>query len=159
MPDFSELFLKTDVRPVYYKGQAFFLADKFPVTNGDTLIINIESTKSDHLQGLYIDVTGWVKSRGRIFKKRNGVKLLYWEDTAPKNIHLQVFTKKEFVWVANIWKSENKPIDYGHLGAAMIVEEIPNGRRYRCNDWRPDEDFDDIIFTIERQVDPLPEGT
>ena len=40
----------------------------------------------------------------------------------------------------------------GYFGAAMIVEEIENGRRYRCNDWEPDEDFDDIIFTVQKKV-------
>jgi hypothetical protein len=32
----------------------------------------------------------------------------------------------------------------------MIVEEIENGRRYRCNDGVPDDDFDDIVFTVQR---------
>jgi len=32
----------------------------------------------------------------------------------------------------------------------MIVEKIEGGRRYRCNDGFPDEDFDDIIFTVRK---------
>jgi len=32
----------------------------------------------------------------------------------------------------------------------MIVEEIESGFRYHCNDGYPDEDFNDIVFTIER---------
>jgi len=32
----------------------------------------------------------------------------------------------------------------------MIAEEIENGFRYHCNDLYPDEDFDDIVFRIER---------
>lgn len=35
-------------------------------------------------------------------------------------------------------------------GAAMYSEEIPNGKRYFCNDGEEDEDFDDIIFTVKR---------
>jgi len=31
----------------------------------------------------------------------------------------------------------------------MIVEEIPSGRRYKCNDGRADDDFDEIVFRIE----------
>jgi hypothetical protein len=31
----------------------------------------------------------------------------------------------------------------------MYVEEIPNGRKYYCNDGEPDDDFDDLIFTLE----------
>jgi hypothetical protein len=32
----------------------------------------------------------------------------------------------------------------------MIVEALPNGRRYRCNDGFADDDFDDLIFRLER---------
>lgn len=32
----------------------------------------------------------------------------------------------------------------------MIVEEIENGRRYRCNDGHPDESFDDINFSLQK---------
>ncbi|MCB1117403.1 MAG: hypothetical protein KDK50_02345, partial [Chlamydiia bacterium] len=57
-------------------------------------------------------------------------------------------------WVQNFWEDVNHTntvyIDKAHNGAAMIVEEIPNGRRYRCNDGEPDDDFDDIVFTITR---------
>jgi len=34
----------------------------------------------------------------------------------------------------------------------MYSEDIPNGKRYFCNDGVPDDDFDDIIFTVERLV-------
>ncbi len=32
----------------------------------------------------------------------------------------------------------------------MIIEEITDGRRYQCNDAYPDDDFDDLVFMIER---------
>ena len=35
-------------------------------------------------------------------------------------------------------------------GAAMYSENIPNGKRYFCNDGDEDEDFNDIIFTVKR---------
>jgi hypothetical protein len=34
---------------------------------------------------------------------------------------------------------------------AMYSEEIPNGKRYHCNDGVEDDDFDDIVFTVTRQ--------
>ena len=33
---------------------------------------------------------------------------------------------------------------------AMYSEDIPNGKRYFCNDGDEDDDFDDIIFTVTR---------
>jgi len=49
-----------------------------------------------------------------------------------------------------IWRLNNKPMQYGHNGAALYIEEIPNGKRYYCNDGSPDDDFDDLVFTIEK---------
>lgn len=33
----------------------------------------------------------------------------------------------------------------------MIAEEIAGGRRYRCNDFDFDDDFDDLIFTVKKK--------
>jgi hypothetical protein len=32
----------------------------------------------------------------------------------------------------------------------MIAEDVAGGRRYRCNDFELDEDFDDLVFTVVR---------
>lgn len=161
MPDFSVLFIKSKGQPITYKENRIVLADKFPVMNGDTLIASIEKTNAEKRQGFFIDITGYCELDGEIIKEKKGVKMLFWEDTMPKQVKLKVFTKQDYVWVENIWErtsqylaygiqKESKSTDYGHYGAAMIVEEIDNGRRYRCNDGYPDDDFDDIIFTVQR---------
>ncbi len=166
MPDFDQLFMNTDEIFINYNEMIFYRIDKFPVSHSDTLICKIESSNSTRRQGLCIDITGYCEFEGEICKVGKGVRMLFWDDTAPKRIELKVITKKDFVIVYNIWErtsyylvgsstgepiqKESKSIDYGHNGAAMIVEEIENGRRYRCNDGYPDEDFDDIIFTVQR---------
>jgi len=54
--------------------------------------------------------------------------------------------------VRNVWDSGHGTMMW--VGdSAIIVEEIPKGRRYRCNDSEPNDDFSDIIFTIERVVE------
>jgi hypothetical protein len=157
MPDFSELFIKSKGQPILYKEQVLVLADKFPVSNGDLLVISIERTNSDCPQGVAIDITGSCEVNGKLWQKGKGVNMLFWEDATlvdPKHIEIKVFTKKDFVWVQNIWETTNslgkKSAEYSRYGAAMIVEEIENGRRYRCNDWHPDENFDDIVFTVQK---------
>ncbi|HNA61581.1 MAG TPA: hypothetical protein PKW79_00690 [Rhabdochlamydiaceae bacterium] len=160
MPNFSELFEKANWEPIEYNGKTVILLDKFPVKNEDVLLTSIEKTNSDDRQGLSIDITGYCELEGEKVKTGKGVRLLFWEDTAPKQIHVKVFTKTDFVWVENIWENIShtgaKSVDYGRYGSAMIVEEIPNGRRYRCNDWHPDENFDDIVFTIQK-IDSSPQ--
>ncbi len=154
MPNFTELFKQANWQPITYKGNTLVLVDRFPVENGDTLLISIEKTNSDCRQGLSLDITGWCELNGQIYKQGNGVRMQFWEDTAPKQIKLKVFTKKSHIFIENIWESTNhigtKSTDSRRFGAAMIVEEIKNGRRYRCNDWHPDDNFDDIVFTVER---------
>ncbi len=166
MPSFDKLFMETKELHINYNSNVLYRADKFPVSNVDILIVSIESSNSDCRQGLCIDITGHCEIDGEICKKGKGIRMLFWDDTAPKRIELKIFTKKDFVWVENIWENtnsylvstpdgqplqkESKAVDYGPNGAAMIVEEIENGRRYRCNDGYPDEDFDDIIFTVQR---------
>jgi hypothetical protein len=61
-------------------------------------------------------------------------------------------TQDGHIHVWNVWNngSLRHGIDGQHGGAAMIVEEIDNGFRYRCNDGYPDNDLDDIVFRIER---------
>ncbi|NNM43911.1 MAG: hypothetical protein HKM07_06165 [Chlamydiae bacterium] len=157
MPSFQKLFEETDELTIQYKDKILHWADKFPVKDGDVLIASIEKTNSEWIQGLSIDITGSCEVNGKIWKQGKGVKMIFWEDSTvldPKHIEIKIFTKKSFVVIQNIWESinhlGNKSIDSGHNGAAMIIEEIENGRRYHCNDGHPDENFDDIVFTIQR---------
>lgn len=84
------------------------------------------------------------------------------QNTAPKEIFIKLWydntsrknpkglPNRGLVGVKNIWDSGSGRIDSRFGGAAMIVEEIENGRRYRCNDGHPDENFDDVVFTIQK---------
>lgn len=144
-------------QPIAYKGKTLVLADKFPVANGDRLRICIESTNSEWPQGMSVDITGSCEVKGKVWKKGKGVKMIFWADATgidPKNIEITVFTETGYVWIQNHWEMTNhlgtKSIDSGHHGAAMIVEEIAGGRRYRCNDGHPDDNFDDIVFTVRK---------
>jgi len=154
MPSFSELFMKSKAQPIEWNGKILVMSDKFPVKNGDTLLISIEKTNSDCRQGLCVDVTGSCELDGELHKAGKGVRMLFWEDTAPKQVKLKVITKQDFVWIENIWESSaylgKITVNSRLMGAAMMVEDIENGRRYRCNDWHPDENFDDIVFTVQK---------
>ncbi len=154
MTSFETFFRNSKGKPIEYKGKVLVLADKFPIANGDKLIISIESTNSKYRQGFSIDVTGKCEYMGNMYEKGKGINMLFWENTLPKQAELTVFTKEGFVWIVNFWEETNhlgtKSRHKGHNGAAMIIEEIENGKRYRCNDGHPDEDFDDIIFTVQR---------
>ena len=154
MTSFEELFRAAKSPVIDYNGQKVMIADRFPVENGDRLILNLESTNSDFKQGFSIDITGYCEMDGETFKHGKGIDMIFWEDTMPQQFTMTVFAKIGYVWVQNFWEHVSHQgvpsIHKGHNGAAMIVEEIENGRRYLCNDGKPDDDFDDIVFTIQK---------
>ncbi|MEM7176048.1 MAG: hypothetical protein AAF443_09070 [Chlamydiota bacterium] len=80
---------------------------------------------------------------------------------------IEVFKKEKYFVAENRWgtiqveQGEKVPcyVDSGEWakgncnGAAMYSEDIPNGKRYFCNDGDEDDDFDDIVFSV-RKVAP-----
>jgi hypothetical protein len=120
-------------------------------------MLSIEKTSSERIRGLSVDIMGSCELNGRIWKKNKRTKMIFWEDDVDidtKQTPLTIFTTSDFVGIQNIWAWTSplgtRTVDSSHNGAAMIIEEIENGRRYRCNDGYPDEDFDDIVFTVKK---------
>ena len=172
MPSFENLFAESKGAAVEYNGMTLHLSDRFPVSNGDKLVICIESTESKRPQGLSVYIVGSFELLGKIQKKGKAVASLFWEDSEvldPKHIEITVFTQKGFVIIQNICEVDysyltsdasgapvqvhKKKTDSGHNGAAMIVEEIENGRRYRCSDiFSEDKEdpFSNIVFTVQK---------
>jgi len=73
-----------------------------------------------------------------------------WQSLEWDTVDIELTGGATAVEVCNAWDCGNGVKQSWHNGAAMIVEEIPHGRRYRCNDGYADDDFDDIIFRLER---------
>ncbi len=176
MPNFQSLFREAKGHPIDYNGVQLVRYDKFPIQNGDTLICSIESAISSpqKIQGFCIDVTGYAEMNGRLLKQGKGVRLHFWENSSPPEFSLKIFSDTEFVWVYNVCEIEtsylisdengkplskkSKTLSYGINGAAMIVEEIKGGRRYRCSDVSAAEKpfpFNDIVFTVKNLTNSL----
>lgn len=99
-------------------------------------------------QGVRLKCSGKFQANNQTAAGKTGIVL--WADSAPDVVDLQLLGKPAEITVYNVWDSGNGVIDAWHNGAAMMIEEIPNGRRYRCNDGFADDDFDDIVFRLER---------
>jgi hypothetical protein len=121
------------------------MVDRLKVSSGQRLKVTFESVNSDWRQGIVFDTDGSFDVVGKTIKR----KIVLWRDTAPEELHLVVHTKKGECLVRNVWDVGNGVIQSWHNGAAMIVEELPSGRRYRCNDGLADDDFDDLVFRVE----------
>ena len=146
MPCFDNMFAETEERPIEYEGNWIIRKDTFPVNEGERLCIVFESTDSEWTQGIGL----WVEGGAIVVNAQRLEEFNLWEDTAPTEVELTIFSTNRILYVKNVWKTPRGIVHSWTNGAAMIVDELPNGRRYRCNDGHPDDDFNDIVFRIER---------
>jgi hypothetical protein len=143
---FEALFRESKGQPIVYNGRKLYLVDLLPCTQGDAFRVTIESTDSEWRQGVMLRAPGPITVAGR--RIRGPVVL--WEDTAPTVSDIRIRAAKGPLEIKNVWDTGNGVVQSWHNGAAMMIEEVPSGRRYRCNDGHPDEDFDDIVFRVEK---------
>lgn len=146
MPSFDKYFRESKGQPIMYGNKKLYLMDRFPISGECHLRLTFESINSKWEQGVKVETDKWIKYGQE--KSKKGFR--FWKALAPPVIDFVALSKNGELLVWNIWDNGGGRVDSGFNGAAMIIEEIPNGRRYRCNDGEPDEDFDDLVFRIEK---------
>ena len=144
---FQRAFERSNGNPIEYSGRIIQLFDLFPVKYGERLQIVVESVNSDYPQVIQLE--------GRIVLdgERHEKSCIY-VDSNKLPFETEVTSRKRngYLWVCNGWtkSTSHRKVDWSEGGAAMIVEELSNGRRYNCNDFQLNDDFNDLIFRIER---------
>lgn len=142
---FEDEFRRSNGTPISYGGHTVVMFDQFPVPIGRArLAFRFVSTNSEWKQGFKLTVDGSFLINQLVVKK---VAVL-WEDTAPPEAEFECESQSGIISVTNVWDFGNGVTQAWHAGAAMIVEQIKRGRRYRCNDGHLDDDFDDLIFEL-----------
>lgn len=144
--NFDKLFHNTQKRPIKYGGKLITRYDRLSIKEGSNIRINIEKYSNIYKQGVALDVDGQFEINGKQYKN----KIVLWGPTCPKNLELIVLSDKPTFGLKNVWMNKNGSIEAWTGGAAMYSEDIPNGKRYFCNDCDNDDDFNDIIFTVTR---------
>jgi hypothetical protein len=143
------MFVESKGKPIQYKGHDVVLVDHLPTEGAQRIRLVFEERKGRWRQGVSLIFDGKFGVNGRVIDGgKKGIGL--WQDTAPKSVEIDLIGTGVELQVHNAWDTGNGTVHYWHNGAAMMVEEIPDGRRYRCNDGEPDDDFDDLVFRIER---------
>ncbi len=131
---------------VTYKGMELIRSDRFPIRGSGMLKVIFESIGSDWSQAVMFDSDLPMEINGQ-----TGRSFVLWFETPPREIIVTCDPHEESVWVNNAWDHSSSGQPFTGMGAGgMIVEELPDGRRYRCNDAYPDDDFDDLVFRIQR---------
>lgn len=142
----EQLFEESKGQPVMYKGQKVVRIDCFPIKVGEKIKIVFESVNSKWDQAIRLKIDKELK-----IENEKGKSFALWKYNAPKEIIVECTkTKIGILYVYNGWDTGDGSTDSWLGNSGMIVEECENGRRYRCNDGYPDDDFDDLIFRIER---------
>jgi len=129
-----------------------------PASNGEVFHLTFEDSRSDWKQLAHLETDKEIEVEGVRYKK--GAMLPY---EPGRSVRIGCYTMEGMLWVWNAWQytgaqGESRLESHENFGG-MIVEEIANGYRYRCNEGRDDDDYDDLMFRIERtgEIKPLRE--
>ena len=145
MINFEDMFIASRGKPVEYEGQIIQLMDSVSLPSHATLRIIREGNKDGWRQGIHLSTDGYFTVNKQVIPKA----VVLWADTAPANLGLDIHSENGTCHIKNVWDTGDGTMHSWHNGAAMIVEKTDNGRRYRCNDGKPNADFDDLIFRLE----------
>jgi hypothetical protein len=155
--DFDALFTESRSRgePLWYNGNTLVRLDRWKANPGDVFEVTIESTSSGHPQG--VGASEDVEVFGQRVKRA-----VIWEYfSLPSSERGKSEAKLPFVFQV-IYRGRPGLLNFYNMteykgrqewwtrGHAMIVERLPGLVRYRCNDFDPDDDFDDLVFTVHK---------
>lgn len=154
MPIFSEMFEQTENDFIDYNGKKIIQSDKIKSFSNFKITLKLLSANSRWKQAVAIKINTGSMTVDNVIK---GKYFRFWEDdlkSEPENtIVIHGKTKDNFISVWNACEvinstpySSSKCIEAWTMGCAMIKGE--NGVYY-CNDFDPDDDFNDLIFQIK----------
>ena len=143
---FTALFTESKGQPIIYKGKELKMMDRVSLPSGNVSFkLRFVSSDSDYKQGIILETKGDFYINEQKIPK----KIVLWEDTAPKEVLMQVKSKNKEVLIYNAWRLPNGTIHYWYNGGALYTENQDGKIIYHCNDGFPDEDFNDLIFSVE----------
>lgn len=143
MPSFDKDFMNAKGDPVKYKDLELIRIDRIPVKKNFSGYLRVISTNSEWKQGIRIKIDGLMR-----VNSCEGNDFIIWADDAKGDVPFEGTSKKSQLTVWNAWDTGGGRVDAWLNGAAMMLELHGNIRRYKCNDFHPDDNFDDIIFEI-----------
>jgi hypothetical protein len=156
--NFGQMFIESRGMPIQHDGKTLIMLDRLPAKLGDKFTVTIESTRSSHPQG--VGVSEGLEVFGERVKRA-----VIWEyfslppeeraaerSRLPFSFQVVCRNKKGSLSFYNMTEFQGRQ-EWWHGGSCMIADDIPGGRRYCCNDFELDEDFDDLVFTVVRSSD------
>lgn len=144
--EFEKLFIEAKGQPIIYHDKELKMVDRLNLPTSTVFLkVCFVSTDSKWKQGVVFQTKGDFE----VNDQKLPTKIILWQDTAPKELQLLIKSKDKVLVIYNVWQTEDGTIHYWHNGGAMHIEEKNGLRIYNCNDGFPDDDFDDLIFTVQ----------
>ena len=119
--------------------------DVFPVVDGEVITVTFEAVNSERRQGVWLRTDRGLEINGQHCGSAD-----LWYDTAPREVLCTCHTSDGHLSIYNITTLANGHRISQAASSGMLVEELPCGRRYRCNDIGFDTAFDKLVFRVER---------
>jgi hypothetical protein len=120
--------------------------DVIDVKNVASIRVIFESASFEGRHGVWLMTEGTLHVNGA-----RAASFDLWQDTAPPCVEIGIESKRGKLHVYNIWdRGAGRRSQAWTSG--MLVEELPNGRRYKCNDIGFSEAFDSVVFRLELAV-------
>jgi hypothetical protein len=153
IPNFGQLFIESKGQPIVFGGRTLIMLDRLPAEFNQRFTVTIESTHSQYPQGVGIsegiEVFGERVKRAVVWEyfslppeNRNDTK-----SNLPFSFDVVCRNKKGSLTFYNMTEFKGRQ-EWWHGGSCMIATDIPGGRRYLCNDFELDDDFNDLVFTV-----------
>jgi hypothetical protein len=148
LESFFELFVESKGKPVSFEGKTLHLSDTLPTDGISRFRIVFEKAKDFPRQGVFVSVPHRAKGSFIVNGKTINKGFASWHEIGSQPIEFEAKIESGEFIVFNIWDNGGV-LDYGHNGAAMLVEPFQGGRRYRCNDRFQNTEFAAVVFRIE----------
>lgn len=136
--NFGELFRQGRSAEIQHQGRTIMLLDRVPAKLGEKFVVTLERTASPYVQGVGM-------SEGvEVFGERQMTR-----SKLPFSFEVTCRNKAGYLSFYNMAEVQGRQ-EWWHAGSCMMAQDIPDGRRYHCNDIELDDDFDDLVFSVVR---------
>ena len=119
------------------------LWDVMPIKHDQRLQLIFESVGNERSQGVRLATKPDI-----IFEGKAYAAVKFWYGGQPNPIELKCRSRDGLLSIYNFFFDGHSEVSQTHT-SGMLVEEIPSGRRYRCNDYGLKATFDALVFRLE----------
>ena len=153
-PNFGEMFMAAKSGQISYRDRTLVLSDSVPAQLGQRFSVTIESTNARFPQGVGVStdvaVFGEAVPRAVVWEYFSvpPAERTFRRSQLPFMFEVECRSPTGELSFYNMAELDGGKQSWWHGGSCMWVEPIAHGRRYHCNDFELDDDFDDIIFTV-----------